>query len=262
MTGDGVNDAPALKAMDIGVSLGSGSDVAKSAADLVLLDDNFKIITLAIIEGRKIVGNIRKTFVYLLSNSLDAIFLIGGSLIMGFVMPLSALQIIWVNFFTGSFPALAFAFDEEFDKKTIQQGFKKKKIFTTGVGVLTFGVGLLSSLMLFVLYTLLLRFGVPLEITKTVLFLCFASYVLAISFSFRSLYKPIISYNPFSNKTLTYSVIGSSTLIVLTTTLPFMRTIFDLSPIQPLWILFIVGWILLNIVLVEGAKYLLRVFSK
>lgn len=262
MTGDGVNDAPALKAMDIGVSLGSGSDVAKSAADIVLLDDNFKTITLAIIEGRKIIGNIRKTFVYLLSNSLDAVFVIAGSLVIGITVPLTALQIIWVNFFTGSLPALAFAFDEEFDKKTIQTGYKRKKLFTRDVGFLTFGIGTLSSILLFLLYYILLRQGYDQATVQTVFFLCFASYVLAISFSFRSLYKPIYTYNPFSNKTLSWSVVGAVLIIIATVSIPFMREVFDLSVISFRWVWFIIGWVLVNVILVECAKSILRLTSK
>lgn len=262
MTGDGVNDAPALKAMDIGISLGSGSDVAKSAADIVLLDDNFKTITLAILEGRKIIGNIRKTFVYLLSNSLDAVFVIAGSLAVGLSVPLTALQIIWVNFFTGSLPALAFAFDEEFDKKTMHGGGVRKKLFSRDVVFLTFGIGTLSSVLLFVLYYTLLHRGYDLGVAQTVFFLCFASYVLAISFSFRSLYKPIYAYNPFSNKTLSWSVLAAVMIIVATVSIPFMRGVFGLTAIPFVWIWFVIGWVFLNVVIVECAKYILRSTSK
>ncbi len=136
MTGDGVNDAPALKAMDIGVAIGSGSDVAKSVADLVLLDDNFEIISMAIQEGRRILVNIRKAFVYLMSNSLDGVFVVGGSFLVGIALPLTALQIIWVNLFTGSLPALAFAYDDDFDHESSKR-HTLKSIFTAEVNILT-----------------------------------------------------------------------------------------------------------------------------
>ncbi len=257
MTGDGVNDAPALKAMDIGISLGSGSDVAKSAADLVLLDDNFKTISLSIEEGRRILYNIRKAFVYLMSNSLDEVFVIGGSLIAGIAFPLTALQIIWVNLFTGSLPALSFAFDEIVDKEK-NSGRNLGLIFSREVKVFAFGIGILSSLLLFVLYYVLLRAGVELAVARSVFFVCFSSYILIIAFSFRSLHRPLFSYSIFSNKYLNASILVGTLLLVATMTVPFMRNIFGLSPMPLSWIPLVLLWLGLNVLFIEGTKYLLH----
>jgi len=258
MTGDGVNDAPALKAMDIGISLGSGSDVAKSAADMVLLDDNFKTISLAIEEGRKILSNIRKTFVYLMSNSLDAIFVIGGSLLIGLPMPLTALQIIWVNFFTSSLPALAFAFDEDLDKKYTAKNSNSKLIFTNEVTFITFGIGIMSSVLLFVVYYGLIIFGVETELTKSLFFVCFASYILVVAYSFRSLYNPLFSYPLFSNPKLNISILAAIALLIATVTVPSLRESFGLVPITLNWLWLILGWLVLNVLLVEAAKFGIR----
>lgn len=257
MTGDGVNDAPALKAMDMGISLGSGSDVAKSAADLVLLDDNFETISLAIDEGHRILANIRKTVVYLMSNSLDEVFVIGGSLLMGLALPLTALQIIWVNLFTGSLPALAFAFDENMDKKKYLK-IDSKHIFTTEVKILTFGIGVLSSLFLVFLYYFLLKFIPNIEQVRSIFFVCFSSYILVISFSFRSLHNSLFSYYIFSNKKLNWSILIAIIILVLTMTVPFMRNIFQLSPLPVSSFPLIILWLILNVLLVEGAKFILR----
>ncbi|MEK7588688.1 MAG: HAD-IC family P-type ATPase [Patescibacteria group bacterium] len=261
MTGDGVNDAPSLKAMDIGISLGSGSDVAKSAADLVLLDDNFETISMAIDEGRKILANVRKTFVYLMSNSLDEVFVIGGSLIFNLALPLTALQIIWVNLFTGSLPALSFAFDEDIDKERYS-GKDLRLIFTKEVKILTLGIGVLSSLFLFLLYYFLIKIGLPLDVARSIFFVCFSSYILAITLSFRSLRSSIFSYAVFSNKKLNVSLLISLALLIITMTVPFMRETFSLAPMPISWIPFVVFWLILNILLVEGAKYMMRISKK
>lgn len=258
MTGDGVNDAPALKAMDIGISLGSGSDVAKSAADMVLLDDNFKTISMSVEEGRKILSNIRKTFVYLMSNSLDAIFVVGGSLIFNLPIPLTALQIIWVNFFTGSLPALAFAFDENLDGKQTAKAAASKLIFTNKVTFLTFGIGTASSVFLFLIYYGLLKFGVEVELAKSLFFVCFSSYILVIAYSFRSLYKPLFSYPLFSNIKLNVSIITATLLLAATLFIPEIRNMFDLVQIPLIWTWFILAWLILNVALVEGAKFIIR----
>jgi len=257
MTGDGVNDAPALKSMDIGISLGSGSDVAKSAADLVLLDDNFQTISMAIDEGRRILANIRKTFIYLMSNALDEVFVIGGSLIMNIALPLTALQIIWVNLFTGSLPALAFAYDENFDKG-IDKRLKKKELLTTEVKILSFGLGTISSILLFLLYYTLLKFGIDVKISRSIFFVCFSIYILVIAFSFRSLYKPIFSYNPFSNKKLNIAILVGIGLLITTMTLPFMRNLFEIAPLPVSWMWLVILWAVFNILLVEVAKWIFR----
>ncbi len=256
MTGDGVNDAPALKAMDIGVALGSGSDVAKSAADLVLLNDDFLTISSAIHEGRRILVNIRKTLVYLMSNSLDEVFVVGGSLVFGLPLPLSALQIIWVNLFTGSLPALSFAYDENFDEAKGKHG--STSIFTPAVKGQIYIIGVLNSVLLFVIYYWLIKTGVSVDIARSIFFVCFASYVSVIAFSFRSLSRPLFTYPLFSNRQLNISLLVSVGLLVVTMAVPFMRELFELAPLPLEWLWFIIGWLIFNVLIVEFAKFVFR----
>ncbi|MEX1014045.1 MAG: HAD-IC family P-type ATPase [Candidatus Paceibacterota bacterium] len=257
MTGDGVNDAPSLKAVDIGIAVGSGSDVAKEVSDLVILDDNFETIVAAIEEGRRILNNIRKSFIYLVSNSFDEIILIGGSIFMGLSLPLTALQIIWVNFFTGSLPALSYAFDDFIDKKHVTSR-SSKNIIDREVKALTLGVGIVTSAFLLGLYWFLMKMNIPEIEAKTFLFACFASYILFISFSFRSLKKSIFAYNIFSNKFLNYSVLIGLTLTAITIYIPFLQEIFGTVALSASWLVWLALWTVMNILLVETAKWIYR----
>src|SRR3989344_5133523 len=170
VTGDGINDAPALQSADIGVAVGSGTEVTKSAADLVILDDNFETIVAAIEEGRTILGNIRKVIVYLLSNSLDELLLIGGALATGLALPLNALQILFVNFFSDSFPALAFGFERGVDGLGEKPRKLNASLMDRELKFLILVIGSLTSAMLFCFYYVLLRYGFPPDLVKTFVF--------------------------------------------------------------------------------------------
>ncbi len=258
VTGDGINDAPALHIADIGVAVGSGTDVAKGAADIIILDDNFETIVVAIKEGRRVLQNIRKVIIYLLSNSLDEVFLIGGALLLGVVIPINALQILFVNLFTDSFPAIAFAFEDGVDDLGRHPKKLHKNLFDREMKFFILIIGILSSAFLFILYLVLLKMGFAEELTRTFIFASFASYTLFLTFSLRSLGKSILSYNPFSNKPLTIGVGIGLLLIAAAIYIPWLQQILNTISLPPIWLLGVVGVGFLNISAVEFGKWLFR----
>ena len=258
MTGDGVNDAPSLKQADIGVSMGSGSDVAKDVSDLILLDDNFETIVEAILEGRRILSNIKKVIVYTLSNALDAIILIGGSLLAGLSLPLSPLQILWVNFFTDSFPAVALAFEDGIDHSKEKPFKLTKNLFDPTMRFLVLVIGVISSVILLVLYAGMLRLGFDEPLAKTVVFFTFGTYTLFLIFAVRSLKRSIFTLNPLSNGYLLLSVVFGLVLMIAAVYAPFFQKLFGTVslPLNFLWIILAVG--VLNILLIELGKWIYR----
>lgn len=255
MTGDGVNDAPSIKDADIGVAFGAGADVTKDVSDLVLLDNNFRTIVAAIEEGKRIFSNIKKVVVYFLSSSLNGIFLIGGSILIGLPLPLHALQILWVNLFTDSLPAASFGFETHIDDVGKRRGKEHHNIFDKKVSLLVFGIGTLSSTLLLAIYWALISvFGVETALARSFIFGIFATYTLLLAFSLRSLSRSVLRYNPFSNHYLTGSVLFGVIMMMIAIYTPMLNRIFGTEPLPLPWLAGVLGFAVFNILLVEIVK--------
>lgn len=258
MTGDGVNDAPSIKQADVGIAMGSGTEVSRSVADLVLLDDNFETIVAAIEEGRQIMGNIRKVLVYLLSNVTDGLILIGGSLVFGLTLPLNPLQILWVNFFSGSFPAIALAFEREDGVLHSKPQKMSGGLFSPLMKFLILTIGISTSALLFVLYWGLLILGFEEQLVRTFIFASFATYTLFVSLSIRSLEKSIFSYPLLSNTYLLWGIGIGLTLTALGIYLPILQSLFQTVPLPFTWVLAVFSLGILNIAIIETGKFAFR----
>ena len=260
MTGDGVNDAPSLKQADIGVGMGiTGTEVSKGASDMVLADDNFETIVVAVEEGRKVFANIQKAVQYLLSANFGEVMTMFVATMAGWSI-LEPIHILWINLVTDVFPAIALGLEEaEADIMNHPPRGKSSNFLSNGVLPSIFYQGFFEGgITLFVFWyaTHIANWGNP--VGETMAFATLGLIQLFHAFNVKSVYKSLGTVGAFKNKLFNYAILVSAVMLLSVMVIPGLTTVFDVAILTAEQWLFVVGAAFSIVPIVEIAKAIMR----
>ena len=260
MTGDGVNDAPSLKQADIGVGMGiTGTEVSKGASDMVLADDNFETIVVAVEEGRKVFANIQKAVQYLLSANFGEVMTMFVATMAGWSI-LEPIHILWINLVTDVFPAIALGLEyAEEDIMNHPPRGKGSNFLSNGVLPSIFYQGFIEggiTLFIFWYATHIAQWGNP--VGETMAFATLGLIQLFHAFNVKSVYKSLLTVGAFKNKMFNYAILLSAVMLLSVMVVPGLTSIFGVAILTAEQWLFVLGASFSIVPIVEIAKVIMR----